>query len=316
MKLPAPFSVSVFIILFLSSLFPVAGQTIDQDADTLTTNFATPDLVTFCVGDLKKSISWYKEILNCEVEEKLVQSEEKTKLARLVTGDFHIELVQKENSIVIDDTELRDNEAYICGFKNFGFRVDNFDEYYEFVSSKKPPYLSDITDNAFTTSRFFVVQDRDKNELVFIEDLRQTDNSDQTASSTFNIVPYWASIVVEDLESEVDWFEENLGFYFYKKLDYEDIESRLLLTNGFMLELKHYRDKTISRNSISMEIKNSPILGINKITFEVDNLSMVKKHMSKNKVNMQEEISESNYAWASKHFVVFDSEENLIEIVE
>jgi len=61
---------------------------------------------------------------------------------------------------------------------------------------------------------------------------------------------------------------------------------------------------------------SSPILGMNKITFEVDNLNMVMQHMNKNQVNMQEQISESDYAWATKHFVVTDSEDNLIEIVE
>lgn len=314
MKLLAPFPVSVFIIILLSRVFPLTAQSIDPALDTLTTNFATPNLITFCVQDLKNSIIWYEDVLNCEVDKQQVNPEQKTKLALLSLGDFHIELVQKESSIDIDDTSFGEDVAYICGYKSFGFRVSDFDAYHQFISEKEIPYISEIRNNSFASGRFFVIHDVDQNELVFIEDLRNTSSVNESHSNNFNMEPYWASIVVEDLESEVVWFEENLGFYFYKKFDYENIETRLLLTDGFILELKHYRDKTISRGDVSKE--SNTIMGLSKLTFEVDNIDMVMSHMNKNNIDLELDLSESEYAWAKKHFLVHDSEDNLIEIVQ
>jgi len=265
---------------------------------------------------LSASIAWYKDVLGCEFEEKIVHPDQKTKSALLSLDDFHIELIQKQNSVGLDDMGLEDKEERICGFKNFGFKVDGFEDFFDYLKQKDVNFLSEITEGRFTSSRYFVVEDNDQNDLVFIENWT-SDTLDQNSSgSSFSFTPRWTSIVVDDLESEVTWYEENLGFSFYRRLDYDGVQTRLLYSNNFILELKHFEVNTLSRDEVINETDTTSIQGFGKLTFKVEDIGLVREHMKDHDVELVETANENNPSWNTKSFLVHDVEDNLIQIVQ
>ena len=106
------FHVLALFTIFLSPCLSSVAQTLPQ---------VKPSQVSILVESLDKSISWYKEMLGCEVDNRYTFIKQKTKIAVLKLNDFYIELIQNQNTPPSGDDIHRQINAELCGFRKMGF---------------------------------------------------------------------------------------------------------------------------------------------------------------------------------------------------
>lgn len=134
--------------------------------------------------------------------------------------------------------------------------------------------------------------------------------------ATDTMVPDLAGIIVKDIDAVTTWYETNLGFTVYKKMDlpqYDSLKINFLKRDGFNLELVGRR-RTIDRNEYS-SFENPQLTGLNKISFRVQNIQSLADRLRKNGVRFKTNVfHDANFKLTS--FIVEDPEGNIVQFVE
>jgi catechol 2,3-dioxygenase-like lactoylglutathione lyase family enzyme len=294
-----PLQTLIILILFTPSSFVKAQSEIT----------VKPMLVSISVSDLERSSKWYSQTLGFELAGKPSLAEPKTQAKLLKLNDFCIELQRKENACprnliaVPEDSEL-------CGYFKIGFRVTDFENYHQELKLKNPGYLTDIITSPYSGSIYFYMKDPDSNLIQIFP------NPNPDAPQ--RVKPYLVGITVDNMEKQIEWYEQNLGFSFLQKWDVTDshLYVRLLLSESLIIELRKEQLNPVHRSALKMPQGKSELQGICRMAFKVENLSVIAEQLKTNQVRFVKELTFHETAGSTKYIVIADPENNMIQLME
>lgn len=268
-----------------------------------------PLQVNIQVSNLNKSIAWYRDMLGFELVEKFSKTQPKAQSALLHLDGFYIELDKQENSCATSSLTLPE-ATEICGFCKVGFHVTGFEKYHQQVKQLHPDQVTDIITSEFSGSVYFCMYDPDQ---TLIQIFPASGSSDP-----ITITPYLIGVTVKDMDAELSWYEENLGFAFIQKWDVpaSNLYVRLLISGGFVVELRKEKPNFISRTDLEMPAGKTELLGIHHITFRIDDLQAHSDLLKSNHVTPVQEITPSTVSRFDSFMLVCDAEKNLLQIVQ
>lgn len=268
-----------------------------------------PFQVTIMVRDLGESVSWYKEMLGFALVEKLNVPLQKTKTAILALNDFYLELVQKENTCSRNQVSVPENTE-ICGFSKAGFRVTDFENFHNRVKQLHPEQVTDIITSEISGSVYFYMYDPDQ---TMVQIFPSPNTKDPT-----RIKPYLIGIIVGDMESEINWYEENLGYAFTQKWDVtaENQYVRLLVSGSFVVELRKEKINQVHTAELRLPEGKTTLLGIQAMTFRVDNIQTYSETLKDNKTPLLQEITNKPAGRFTALLEIEDPERNPIRIIQ
>ncbi|MBP6978644.1 MAG: VOC family protein [Lentimicrobiaceae bacterium] len=295
---------------FLTTLaLLLAFSFIDLSTYAQTTASVRPFQVSITVSDLGKSIAWYKEMLGFELIEKFNVTQQKTKTAILELNDFYLELVQKENTCSRNLIKIPD-DAEICGFFKAGFRVTDFEDYHQQVKQLHPEQVTDIITSEINGSVYFYMADPDQ---ITIQIFPSPNTKDP-----MRIKPYLIGIIVDNIEPEIEWYEQNLGYAFTQKWDVtaDNQYVRLLVSGPFVVELRQEKINHLHPEGLHLPEGKTTLLGIHKMTFRVDNILTYSETLRENNTPLLQEITKRPAGRYTAFLEIEDPEKNPIQIIQ
>lgn len=268
-----------------------------------------PLQVNIQVSNLNKSITWYHEMLGFELVEKFTKTQPKAQSALLHLNGFYIELDKQENTCSPSSMALPETTE-ICGFCKVGFHVTGFEKYHQQVKQLHPDQVTEIITSEFSGSVYFYMYDPDH---TLIQIFPASGSSDP-----IRITPYLIGITVQDMDTELSWYEENLGFAFIQKWDVpaSNLYVRLMISEGFIVELRQEKPKSVFLADLSMPAGKSELLGIHHVVFKTGDIQGFADHLKSNQVVPFQDITPYSQNRYDSFMLLGDAENNLIRIVQ
>lgn len=268
-----------------------------------------PFQMTIMVSDLGRSIAWYKEMLGFGLSEKYNVAQQKSKNAILQLDGFFIELVQKENTCSRDLVNLPP-DAEICGFFKAGFRVNDFENFHRQIKQLHPEQVTDIITSQISGSVYFYMVDPDQTMIQIFPSPNAKDPNP--------IKPYLVGIIVDNMESEINWYEQNLGYAFTQKWDVtaENQYVRLLVSGSFVVELRKEKINQVHTAGLQLPEGKTTLLGIQAMAFRVDNIQTYSETLKENKTPLLREITRIPAGRYTAFLEIEDAEKNPIRIIQ
>lgn len=138
-------------------------------------------------------------------------------------------------------------------------------------------------------------------------------------TSAQEIQPYRIGIVVENLEKSSDWYSDIFEVEVYKKVSYPEYDS----LNIHLLKNEHFEFELVERNSsvaindliANYNVKEKPLLGFYKISFQVDNIQKIYDRIRKEKIEFHMDLS-TDEEFKMKSFIIKDPDNNLLQFQE
>lgn len=131
--------------------------------------------------------------------------------------------------------------------------------------------------------------------------------------------PYRLAIFVKSVEQSSQWYERNLDFSIYKKMDfpqYDSLKIYFLRHNGFELELIEKRTSfSIRKFEPNYNSDKAPLRGFTKIAFRVDAINRVFEKMKQNGVKVIMGIT-NDKEFDEDFFMVEDLDENTVQVIK
>jgi catechol 2,3-dioxygenase-like lactoylglutathione lyase family enzyme/predicted enzyme related to lactoylglutathione lyase len=266
-------------------------------------------MVSLQVESLDQSISWYKEMLGFEMDNRYTFVKQKTKIAVLKLNDFYIELIQNQSTASGDQIRLLHNTV-CCGFYKMGFLVNDLNVFYQELKQEHPDQLNGIIDSEVSGYTYFDLYDPDSTHIQIIASSKPKESRE--------IRPYLIGITVTDMESEITWYEQNLYFTFTRKWEVseEGIYVRQLYSDGFIIELQKERTNPGLATEAKTSGEKEDATGISKMTFRTDNLQALSESLKANHTTLLQEITPKSSAWYTSFLVTEDAENNTIQIIQ
>ncbi len=268
-----------------------------------------PFQISLLVSNLSESTSWYKNMLGFELVERYNVAQQKTKTAILKLNDFYVELIQKENTCSRNLINLPENTE-ICGFFKTGFRVTDFEYYHQHAKQLHPEQVTDIITSPISGSVYFYMYDPDHTLVQIFPSPNPKD--------PVRIKPYLVGIMVDDLESEINWYEQNLGYAFIQKWDVtaENLYVRLLLSGSFVIELRKEKINHLHPVELRLPEGKTTLLGMHRMIFKVDNIQSFSETLKENKTPLLQEITTIPATRYTSFLEIEDVEKNPIQIIQ
>ncbi len=298
MKRRLSFILALFTIVFL----------FNHSADAQPPRQVKPSLITLQVSSLDRSVSWYKEMLGFVMDDRYTFIKQKTKIAVLKRKDFYIELIQS--------TATGSQMPSVAGASNYGyykmgFLITGFDDFYQELKQKHPDQVNGVINSEISGYTYFDLYDPDSTLIQIIASAKSMDARE--------IRPYLIGIKVSDIESEINWYEQNLDFTFTRKWEVSDrgIYVRQLYADGFIIELlKDTSGEDPVKETGHAGIKKDVISGICKITFQTDDIQSLCESLKTNHSQLLQEITSKSAAWYTSFLITEDTEKNTIQIIQ
>ena len=275
-----------------------------------TSHMVRPSQISIQVGNLDQSTSWYKEMLGFDVVDRYNFVKQKSKIAVMKLKDFYIELIQDQNPPASGQS-LHKNDPGQCGFYKMGFLVTGFDEFYQALKQEHPDQVNSIINSEVSGYTYVELFDPDGTLIQII--------ASSKPQETRELRPYLIGVRVTDMESEINWYEQNLDFTFTRKWEITDkgIYVRQLYAEGFIIELQ----KQTSTRDLASEAEHAGTMkeenrGISKITFKTDNIQSLSESLKTHHSQLLQEITPKSSSWYTSFLVTEDAEKNMIQIIQ
>jgi uncharacterized glyoxalase superfamily protein PhnB len=130
--------------------------------------------------------------------------------------------------------------------------------------------------------------------------------------------PYRIGIIVKNVEQAARWYESNLEFKTYKKMEfpeYDSLKIYFLRQENFEIELVEKKTSfPLKKVMPEYDINKEPLEGFCKIAFRIKDIKLVYEKMKKNGVK---EIMPITYDKELKveFFIVEDNDGNMIQFI-
>lgn len=279
-----------------------------EKTNTMPEEVFEPKLVAICVQDIKASVNWYTQKLGFEVEQNIKEYPDYgLKLAFLRAGDFHLEILEKANSIKQSEF-LTTRENYLGGVFKVGFILSDLEaKYNELKNMQEVEFLTGIgalPENKLSIkwpTHHFLIKDPDGNFIQFFE-----------LGTMDEISPWLFMITVDDLDVSVEWYTQNFGFKYLETVGEEGNRRAILERDGFVLELFEPAE-VIMANQVSVD---STILGFKKLAFGIGDISRLESKLSTANAEIVMPVEKSDFTWASQSMIVKDPEGNWTQVFE
>jgi catechol 2,3-dioxygenase-like lactoylglutathione lyase family enzyme len=134
-----------------------------------------------------------------------------------------------------------------------------------------------------------------------------------------HLQPLRLGIIVNNVDSATHWYEKNLGFEVYKKMsfpEYDGLKINFLKCNKFEIELVE-KKTSLSVKQLKPDYDNNktPLQGIMKLAFEVDNIHQLFNQFKKEKqIKFVIELSHDK-AFDVDFFMMEDLDGNLLQFI-
>ena len=133
------------------------------------------------------------------------------------------------------------------------------------------------------------------------------------------IKPYRIGIVVENLEKSSNWYSNIFEAEVYKEVSYPEFDSltiHLLKNEYFEFELVERKSSISIHDVISnYNVKEKPLLGIYKVSFQVDDIQKIYNRIKKEKIEFHMDLS-TDEEFKMKSFIIKDPDNNLLQFQE
>lgn len=123
------------------------------------------------VGDIDKSVDWYKMTLGFEEVNRAENKERGVVQVNMVVGSALIELIELKQNVIYPNDILVEQppKTKMAGLFKFGFSVKDFDDWVmHFVNSKTEIYGSVVQDNS--GKKMVIILDPDGNRVQVFEE--------------------------------------------------------------------------------------------------------------------------------------------------
>lgn len=133
------------------------------------------------------------------------------------------------------------------------------------------------------------------------------------------IQPYRVGIVVKNLNISSDWYSKVFDLEVYNEVSYPEYDSlkiHLLKNESFEFELIE-RKSSLSINDFvtDYDIKENPLLGFYKVSFEVKNIQEIYERIKREKIELHMDLNTSE-EFKMKTFIIKDPDKNLLQFQE
>lgn len=130
--------------------------------------------------------------------------------------------------------------------------------------------------------------------------------------------PFRLGVTVKSVEQAAHWYEDNLGFKTYKKMDFPDYDGLkiyFLRQGEFEIELIEKKTSfSIERLRPDYDINKEPLEGFSKIAFRVDNLEQTFEKLKRNGVKEIMGITHDS-EFDVDFFMVEDTDGNILQFI-
>lgn len=274
-----------------------------------------PFLVAINVMDIDSTSKWYIENLGFKQLKKNNYPDYDMTISFLQSENLILELVQVGNTVHKDSVVTPDNTR-ITRIMKIGLMTSNYEYLYKKLKSNGTYFSVDTVYDKNMDSNYFVVYDNEQNPIQIFSDRKHYDKTQEAINeNNIYIKPHLMAIFTDNVEITKSWYEDNLGFNMVWSNDIPEhnVKVRILQVDGFNLELLELGN-IVSKTSI---LSDSIIIsGFSKITFLTNAFDSLYTNMTNNQVNVYIDSTKSNSDWANRHFIVFDDNNNLIQIID
>jgi len=281
--------------------------------DSFLTDYSEPILIGIVSENAEKCAKWYIDMFDMELIDRDILPDAAYKQITLRGHNFFLEITEKQNLISKNNLSLN-SDMLICGFNKIGIAVDGLSSFHEKIKTRSDNE-SEIIDDPIIGTSYFYLYDNDGNRLQIFEARNRFINDSIVIEKPILSL---LGISVMDLNSSIEWYEDNLGFRFMRKFDISESGTHIILlrSNQFTLELDNFDKGMIEREKIESLQENQELIGINKFTLEVEDINNIQDHLSSNNVNTLSKIVKGRSEWNKQYMFVNDSEGNLIQLIQ
>ncbi|OJJ19144.1 hypothetical protein BKI52_20230 [marine bacterium AO1-C] len=268
-----------------------------------------PKLMAIMVKDVSQAIRWYQQKLGFEIDQPIQSFPAyRMKIALLHHHGFRLELIEKKGSMSVSALKLGNNH-HLGGFLKMGFLVNNLEGLYQKLKKQQDVNfitgigtLPKVDFKLSWPTKFLLIRDMDGNMLQFF-------SYGSGSQTPLKLTPWLVGITVKDLKASQNWYQNLLGFTFYKTVGKPGNRRAILAKNNFVIELF-----APAKVSFTHTLKGTPIvLGFKKLAFGVDNFDWHLQKLRQEKASFFYGPAKSNSPWANQAMIVKDQEENLIQ---
>lgn len=306
--------------LFIYIVIPLAlfsctniNNDLSEDKKSIITK---PFLIAINVIDIDTVSQWYTENLGFEEFKRNDYPDYNMSISFLKSENMILELVQATNTVHKDSIEKPENSR-IARIMKMGFMTSNYEYLYNKLKNNGTYFSADTMYDKNMDTNYFVVYDNEQNPIQIFSDSTHYDKSqeDIIENNTLDISPHLMAVFTDSIELTKSWYEDNMGFkmFWSKDIPEHQVKVRVLQLDKFNLELLELGN-IINKSSVLPD--SITISGISKITFSSNAFDSLYTNMTDNRVNIYIDSTKSNSAWAKRHFIVFDDNNNLIQIIE
>lgn len=156
-------SMKTFFYILL--LLPFSNQ-----AQTSLPKNLTPYFNAIIVSELDSSLVWYQQMLGYEVLSNKAYAEMGFKQANLSRGHASLELLELSSAIAPEKSIPNYNsKTKVIGLFKFGFQVDDFDQWMEYLEAKQVTFHGRVVKEETTNKRMIIILDPDGNRIQLFE---------------------------------------------------------------------------------------------------------------------------------------------------
>ncbi len=132
-----------------------------------------------------------------------------------------------------------------------------------------------------------------------------------------NLDAYFSALIVEDMNTSLDWYRTSLGFTVLNKKEFPNagFKQANLKRNGILIELIELDSAKSPKNLIKDYHSKTRIKGIFKIGFQVSEFDKWMQHLSKLKVEFHGRVV-TNKESGKKMVIIKDPDGNRIQLFE
>lgn len=130
-----------------------------------------PLFTAITVANIDSSISWYSEVLNLKLRNRVDNETRGFKQANLIGDGILIELVELDKAASLDELlKGQPSGTQALGFYKFGLAVRDIDALFQRFSSMSVNFLGRMVKDPADNKKTFIITDPDGNLIQFIEE--------------------------------------------------------------------------------------------------------------------------------------------------
>ena len=288
-------------------LVTLVGAGLRNSTKTARENIFEPKLVALCVEDIETSVAWYTENLGFEIEKEVEEYPAYgLKLAFLAADGFHLEILEKNNSVKQSEV-LKNEDHYIGGIFKIGFKSNDLDSTFHQLKSKADvDFVTDIYDLPEYQStlpwpdRFFLIKDPDGNFIQFFD------------TGTRGKSLWLIMITVDSLDESISWYGKNLGFRHIATFGDTGNKRAIVERDDLIVELYEPREVF----NFDESTMGASVLGFKKLGLGVSDIISMDSVFRAEKTEIVIPIEGSDFEWAEQAMIIKDLEGNWTQLFE